>query len=852
MGSRKRGRDEMESSEAAPEISMLDKLRNTWELANLMQYIYIFGKAVKIDEDLTIEDLETECLKPEPSQVLSDIGLALLKYVSSHRGLTPEIFDEYTRRQYVAKAPNRNPFGIEEEPQRFAEFDVFLKLKVLVQLSQWTLINADRMRERLPEAKDNEQTQWRIEEVGYDKHERYYFVLDDNRLYRRTDPPPPPPPAPKAKAKSKKGKAAARASKRRKTIELGGSANDADNDTPAEDGEAGANEEDDSFGGRKWECIAITLDQYQGFLESIQNSRDPDEKDLHRRIKEEVWPVIEKAEDSQARKKQKQERELMNMQKLATAKRSSRLEAKMERERQEQEVAEAERKRKADLTAAKQNQEKQKRMEEDRESRMMTREQRLKEREYKRILQEEELANLSEENKKVEAGEAKKSERHLKTEIEKRKKELAALAEDDEWIFDCSKCGVHGTNLDDGSHSVACEKCNVWQHSACLGFSQADAEKDDFHFICQDCKRREEDAKKPKIPSLKFHVGSSSSPPQQKPKMDVPGANQGKKRKSSEERSQFPPSKKFRPVDSNNHHPPDSNHPRAPRNGQNGMHAAVMNGPTLSPQGQLPRQSIYAGNQEESFFTRRAYPDAPPPGLRSPPGPPAYANGYKNQVSPQNGYVPQLPPQAFQPPYANGAIQGSHQPHNVGWSARYTPPPQQSQHAQAPGPPPPSQNPFTNSFDRQRPSSSHSTHNVPSPIKNGPSLSPRQHSPPLYEPPHRQSPQYQTPHTNGAPPNQPLPATGPPAFSPMKQQSPPAASKTMNPPPSSSPVAHQPPLQNNAPSSPGLSPTKHSPPRAAPGHGVAGTPAVIPPVAQLSPSPMQQSLNAALKSATPE
>lgn len=55
MGSRKRDRDEMESSEPAPEQTMLDKLRNTWELANLMQYIYIFGKAVKIDEDLTIE-----------------------------------------------------------------------------------------------------------------------------------------------------------------------------------------------------------------------------------------------------------------------------------------------------------------------------------------------------------------------------------------------------------------------------------------------------------------------------------------------------------------------------------------------------------------------------------------------------------------------------------------------------------------------------------------------------------------------------------------------------------------------------------------------------------------------------
>ena len=57
MVSRKRQRDEMESSEPTQELSMLDKLRNTWELANLMQYIYIFGKAVKIDEDLTIEVL---------------------------------------------------------------------------------------------------------------------------------------------------------------------------------------------------------------------------------------------------------------------------------------------------------------------------------------------------------------------------------------------------------------------------------------------------------------------------------------------------------------------------------------------------------------------------------------------------------------------------------------------------------------------------------------------------------------------------------------------------------------------------------------------------------------------------
>lgn len=207
---------------------------------------------------------------------------------------------------------------------------------------------------------------------------------------------------------------------------------------------------EDGLGGRKWECIAITLTQYQEFLSTIEKSRDEDERALHKRITIEVLPVIEKAEETQLRRIARKEKELMNMQKLATAKRSSRLAGKMEREREEQETIAAERKRKEDLFEAKKDRERQMKMDEARESRMMTREQRLKDREYKRILQEEELASLSEENKKVDAGEARMSERHLKAEMEKRKKELAALAQlaqEDEWSFDCSKCGVHGENL---------------------------------------------------------------------------------------------------------------------------------------------------------------------------------------------------------------------------------------------------------------------------------------------------------------------------------------------------------------------------------------------------------------------
>ncbi|GAQ08364.1 hypothetical protein ALT_5685 [Aspergillus lentulus] len=525
MVSRKRTRSEVDAAPEQPseENGFLNRLRNSWEFANLMQYIAIFGKVMKIDEDFGIDDLETECLRPEPSEKLMEIGLCLLKWVSSHRGLTFENFDEYTRRQYNAKAPHlTNPFGYDEVPNKFLEFDVFQKLRVLHQLSVWTFWNPDRIREKMPEQKEIDQTQWvgnlplstlvfrnnadtlqRIEELGYDREGRYYYVLDDNRLYRRTDPDIPPPKPAKSKPKSRSARAS-RASKRRKVSnaapieELG---EDTDN---VDDGVA-----KDPFENMKWECIAITLEDYNRFLDTIRKTKDPDEKILRDRIVEHVLPVIEREEEALQRKRAKREKELLNMQLLAGAKRSGRLAQKAERERQEREAAEAARKYEADLAAARKEEERLRKMEEERRTRMMTREQRIKDRERKRLLHEAELQRIAEEQERLERGESRLSERQLKAEMEKQRKSLEELQSDDHWIFDCSGCGVHGENWDDGSHSVACEKCNVWQHSKCLGIAQHDAEREDFHFICQDCKRREEEAKLPKLPPLKFKIGSS-------------------------------------------------------------------------------------------------------------------------------------------------------------------------------------------------------------------------------------------------------------------------------------------------------------------------------------------------------
>ncbi|KAL4989070.1 hypothetical protein BDW68DRAFT_157371, partial [Aspergillus falconensis] len=452
-------------------------------------------------------DLENECLKPGPSEKLLEIGLCLLKWVSSHRGLTYDNFDEYTRRQYNAKAPNLpNPFGYDEVPNRFLDFDVFLKLRVLHQLTVWTFWNPDRIRDKMPEQREVDQLQWRIEEIGYDRQGRYYYILDDNRLYRRTDPPLPPPKPAKSKSKTKRKSArAVRASKRRKVT--GG---DYDEESEEENTEMNV-EVENPYAAMKWECIAITLEDYQKFLGSIRNTKDADEKILRDRIEEHVLPIIEQEQAAQEREKVKREKELINLQLLAGAKRSSRLAEKSEKERQEREAMEAARKREEELAAAHKEEERLKKMENERHSRIMTREQRIKERERKRILHEAELERIQEEQKKLERGESRISERQLKAELEKQRKNLEDLSQEDEWIFDCSGCGVHGENIDDGSHSVACEKCNVWQHSKCLGIMQEEAEREDFHFVCRDCKRREEEAKLPKLPPLKFKVGSSPS-----------------------------------------------------------------------------------------------------------------------------------------------------------------------------------------------------------------------------------------------------------------------------------------------------------------------------------------------------
>ncbi|KAH6685211.1 hypothetical protein F5X68DRAFT_170775 [Plectosphaerella plurivora] len=521
VSSRKRTIDEVTDNGSESEgHSLLHRIRNMWQFANLCQWVYIFGKIVKIDDRFDTEEIETECLKPN-APGLQEIGLALLKSLSSHRGLTPELFDEYTRRQYVSKAPEKpNPFGAEETPASFASFDVFTKIRILQQMTAWVLRNPEKVREKMEESKDSEQTQWRIEPMGWDSDDRTYFVLDDNRVYRLTDAPLEPAPTPKKKSKaSRKG---GRSSKRRRVSAAQTATEDAEEDeAQADEKPAQTEPEDDGFGGQKWECLAVTLDEVRDLISSFRKTRDENEKVLRDQLEEHLLPILEKQEESRKRKVVQRERELLNLAKMANAKRSSRLANKQEQQEHDKKAREEDERRRVEEIAERKAEKERLKLEKERDQRLASRENRLKDREARRQQHEEELASLSEDSRQTSEAPGRMSERRLHVEIERRKlalQEIAAEDEEDDWIFDCV-CGVYG-QVDDGTHSVACEKCNVWQHSKCLGISEDEAEQSDFHFVCSPCRRKEEAKSKPRT-TIKLKINRPGSSTQTSPANDA-------------------------------------------------------------------------------------------------------------------------------------------------------------------------------------------------------------------------------------------------------------------------------------------------------------------------------------------
>lgn len=269
----------------------------------------------------------------------------------------------------------------------------------------------------------------------------------------------------------------------------------------------------------------------------------------------------------------------------------------------------------------------------------------------------------------------------------------------------------------------------------------------------------------------------------------------------------MPPLKKFKPPVI--HHPQGSDPlvPARPHGGQGGIHKTMMSGPTLAPYGQV--SPLAYGNGHSTHLAQT------PPGST-----PAHSNGYSNHAPHQNGHLKTY--SSTSPQVPNTASQTNNKSPSPGWSARYSPHESTQTTQRPPNPKIQTSNLYHSSFESQRPSSSHSAHSLPNSIKKHHSFSTNSAGLPIFPP---------TPPANRAR-TSPHP---PPAYSPVKQQpSPPRPPLQL---PSSSPTNH-PQLQQNPPSSPGLSPTKQSPPgvnHQSPSLDIAETP-LLPPAPTFEPN----------------
>lgn len=351
---------------------------------------------------------------------------------------------------------------------------------------------------------------------------------------------------------------------------------------------------------------------------------------------------------------------------------------------------------------------------------------------------------------------------------------------------------------DDGSHSIACEKCNVWQHSACHGIAKAQAERDDFHFVCSDCKRKEDEATRPKLPPLKFQVKASASP---KP----PGS------------TAIPPP--------DHEKQPDVPTPSRPAQQQPPSANGILNGPSLSPHGQA----------------------LGPPGIHHPGS--GYNSAHSTPSQPQQLQMPQLQgsntPAIPPPHFAAGSQGGSNiMAGSPNWNhSSY--PQGQGYHGQPNGHSNPAvlsspnrpltYNPPPNMFDQQRSPSSGYGAQSPSKASAPPDQKRPMSSGYGAASPSKPAPASSPYQSNGLPMTAPFSSPGTsfppapvqrPAFSPVKQAS-------------SSPQQHSSPFVDGRSRllpdvSAGISPEKHdgAPPSV---QGLSEAP-VLPPVAPLAPS----------------
>ncbi|CAG8576263.1 9251_t:CDS:10 [Cetraspora pellucida] len=345
---------------------------------------------------------------------------------------TDDNWEQHLCQQYQKYAPEKNPFGDEICSIKFENMSVKQKVLILHDLCHWQMRNPEKFRTFLSNQENPQE--WRVTPVGYDSKGNTYWLFDDNRLCKES---------PK-KEVSKKQKSKIKNTRRNRAKHVSSEANETITEST------------------NWETICVTIAEWEEFPKRFEKTRNVREKEFYKLLTEDLLPKILAA-------LQEKEKERKKLDALANRKRSSRIQ-KRELEKQEADRA-------AQLKKDQDEQEEKARQlefakikaEKDREARSQARELRSKERELRLQARDDKLKKDNNELI-IEQQCAVKTKRINDIKDHPTPPETTLQTKNqqpEDWYFDCL-CGVSGTNINDGSNMIACDRCAVWQHIDCL------------------------------------------------------------------------------------------------------------------------------------------------------------------------------------------------------------------------------------------------------------------------------------------------------------------------------------------------------------------------------------------------
>ncbi|KTW32252.1 uncharacterized protein T551_00343 [Pneumocystis jirovecii RU7] len=458
--------------------SVIHALRNMPEFAILSQFLFLFHKILKLD-DFDIEFFEQELLGFHEPHTLTIIRYGLVRYLSSNRHINAENVDFYTRKQFLLRKPENNPYGDKEIPYSWDSFDIFTKVQVLLQLCEWQLLNPEKFRERVG-AKESDEVTWRIDPIGYDSLGYTYYLLDDNRLYRHLDTFRRLP-----NEKSRKNDTKYKKRKRRRIVD--------DDDLDLIDISTTDDKKIQSPQIGHWENVCVTFNDWKNFVNSISHSKNKNEHTLYNYLQKNILPYLQENEEKKEKERLLKERERLKAEAIVHRKKSTRIEQRKLMKLQEEEKR-LEQEQLAMLIEIKKREENQL-IEYDRKLRMETRDRKQKEKLLKELLQKEnsekiDISNFNNSSNTLKTNPIKrKSTKKVKRKNIKNKK-----IKNTDWIFNCV-CGISGKNYLDNELMIACDQCMVWEHVKCqhnadeifLKLQEQPNENNGIPFICTKC-----------------------------------------------------------------------------------------------------------------------------------------------------------------------------------------------------------------------------------------------------------------------------------------------------------------------------------------------------------------------------